>query len=125
VTSCLHRFPDSERAADPSARALGLEDHAERCGREGNRRQEPLHHVLARHSTAERFNYLYTREELKESARALRELDREAETVYAMFNNNGRSPANEVPKHLRGEADRQEIAQAPTNATMLKEVLTA
>jgi uncharacterized protein YecE (DUF72 family) len=76
-------------------------------------------------STAERFNYLYTREELKESARTLRELDREAETVYAMFNNNGRSPATEVPTHLRGEADRQEIAQAPTNATMLKEVLTA
>lgn len=75
-------------------------------------------------STAERFNYLYTREELKESARTLRELDREAETVYAMYNNNGRSPATEVPRHLRGEVDRQEVAQAPSNAMMLKEVLT-
>jgi uncharacterized protein YecE (DUF72 family) len=78
-----------------------------------------------RRSTAERFNYLYTREELQEWAGTLRELDREAETVYAMFNNNGRSPATEVPKHLRVDAEHQEIAQAPTNAMMLKEVLTA
>jgi uncharacterized protein YecE (DUF72 family) len=76
-------------------------------------------------STAERFNYLYTREELQEWAGTMRELDAEAETVYAMFNNNGRSSATEVPKHLRGEAERREIAQAPTNALMLKEVLIA
>ena len=55
----------------------------------------------------------------------MRELDAEAEAVYAMFNNNGRSPAAEVPEHLRGEAARPEVAQAPTNAMMLNEVLTA
>lgn len=76
-------------------------------------------------STAERFNYLYTREELQEWAGTLCELDAETEMVYAMFNNNGRSAATEVPEHLRGEAERPEVAQAPTNAMMLKEALTA
>jgi uncharacterized protein YecE (DUF72 family) len=76
-------------------------------------------------STAERFDYLYTRDELEEWAGTLRELDGKAETVYAMFNNNGRSPATEVPKRLRGETDGEELAQAPTNATMLKELLAA
>jgi uncharacterized protein YecE (DUF72 family) len=76
-------------------------------------------------STAERFDYLYSREELEEWAGTLRKLDREAETVYAMFNNNGRSPGAEVPKNLLGETEREEVAQAPTNAAMLKELLAA
>jgi uncharacterized protein YecE (DUF72 family) len=76
-------------------------------------------------STAERFDYLYSRDELKEWARTLRELDGEAPNVYAMFNNNGRSPGAEVPKNLLGEIEREEVAQAPTNAAMLKELLAA
>jgi len=76
-------------------------------------------------STAERFDYLYSREELAEWAGTLRELEGEAKTVYAMFNNNGRSPGAEVPKNLLGESEREEVAQAPTNAAMLKELLAA
>jgi len=76
-------------------------------------------------STAERFDYLYTREELQEWAGTLRQLDHEAETVYAMFNNNGRSPATDAPTRLRGDREGEQVAQAPTNAAMLKELLAA
>ena len=38
-----------------------------------------------------------------------------------MFNNNGRSACGEVPRDLAG--GRVEVAQAPTNAAMLKELL--
>ena len=72
-------------------------------------------------STAERFDYLYPPAELREWVTTLRELDREAVVVYAMFNNNGRSSAAEAPRDLLGE--RAEVAQAPTNAAMLKELL--
>ena len=69
-------------------------------------------------STAERFDYLYSPTELREWAKTLRGLGGEAEVVYAMFNNNGRSGGGEVPHDL---ADgRAEVAQAPTNAAMLK-----
>jgi uncharacterized protein YecE (DUF72 family) len=72
-------------------------------------------------STAERFDYLYSPEELGEWAGVLRGLESEAEVVYAMFNNNGRSGGGEVPRDL---ADgRAEVAQAPTNAAMLKALL--
>lgn len=82
-------------------------------------------------STAERFNYLYSAEELAEWAATLRSLEEQgAENVYAMFNNNGRSPRAEVPVkllgesvNLFGEAAGAEVAQAPTNAAMLKELL--
>ncbi len=63
-------------------------------------------------SAAERFDYLYSRAELAEWAGTLRELAGEAEAVYAMFNNNGRTPGPTGP-----------VAQAPTNAEMLKELL--
>jgi uncharacterized protein YecE (DUF72 family) len=72
-------------------------------------------------STAERFDYLYPREQLEEWAATLHELDREAVVVYAMFNNNGRSGGAEVPRDLA--AGLAEVAQAPTNAAMLKEIL--
>jgi len=72
-------------------------------------------------STAERFDYLYSSSELEEWAGTLRELDGEAEVVYAMFNNNGRSGGSEVPRDLAG--GRSEVAQAPTNAAMLKALL--
>jgi uncharacterized protein YecE (DUF72 family) len=63
-------------------------------------------------SAAERFDYLYSDEELSEWAGQLRELAEKAEVVYAMFNNNGRSSVG-------GE----EIAQAPVNAETLKGLL--
>jgi uncharacterized protein YecE (DUF72 family) len=72
-------------------------------------------------STAERFDYLYSPSELREWATTLRELDQGAEVVYAMFNNNGRSGGGEVPRDLA--EGRAEVAQAPTNAAMLKELL--
>ncbi|HET8743823.1 MAG TPA: DUF72 domain-containing protein, partial [Gaiella sp.] len=72
-------------------------------------------------SSAERFDYLYAPAELEEWSTTLRELDREATVVYAMFNNNGRSGSAEAPRDLLGE--RSEVAQAPTNAAMLKEIL--
>jgi hypothetical protein len=55
----------------------------------------------------------------------LREVEAEAETVYAMFNKSGCSIVNEVPRNLLGEMDGEAVAQAPTNAAMLKELLAA
>jgi uncharacterized protein YecE (DUF72 family) len=63
-------------------------------------------------SAAERFDYLYSEDELREWAGQLRELAGKAEVVYAMFNNNGRSAVG-------GET----IAQAPVNAAELKGLL--
>ena len=65
-------------------------------------------------SAAERFDYLYSRDELAEWSQPLRELSSLSERTYAMFNNNGRSAGPEGP-----------IAQAPTNAHMLREILRA
>jgi len=72
-------------------------------------------------SAAERFDHLYTDEELEEWVQPLRELAGEAENVYAMFNNNGRS----VPPPGRGfeAAEGEVVAQAPTNALMLRSLL--
>jgi len=63
-------------------------------------------------SAAERFDYLYPEEELREWVEPLQELAGKTESVYAMFNNNGRSTVG-------GET----IAQAPMNAQMLKGLL--
>ena len=71
-------------------------------------------------SAAERFDYLYSEEELREWVPRLRELAGQAKTAYAMFNNNGRST---MPS-LEGGEERQ-VAQAPTNALMLKGLLAA
>ena len=68
-------------------------------------------------SAAERFDYLYTREELAEWVEPLQELAETAKNVYAMFNNNGRSPGGAEHGY------REWIAQAPTNAQTLKELL--
>jgi uncharacterized protein YecE (DUF72 family) len=65
-------------------------------------------------SAAERFDYLYSRDELAEWSQPLRELSSLSERTYAMFNNNGRTAGAEGP-----------IAQAPTNAHMLREILRA
>ena len=63
-------------------------------------------------SAAERFDYLYSRDELREWTEPLRELSSLSEGTYVMFNNNGRSAGPDGP-----------IAQAPTNAEMLRDVL--
>ena len=63
-------------------------------------------------SAAERFDYLYSDEELAEWIEPLRELSAQAEQAYVVFNNNNRS-------QVRG----REVAQAPTNAEMLRKLL--
>ena len=63
-------------------------------------------------SAAERFDYLYTEDELREWVEPLKELSAQAENAYAVFNNNNRSPAN-------GGF----VAQAATNAQQLKRLL--
>ncbi|MGZ4462911.1 MAG: DUF72 domain-containing protein [Gaiellaceae bacterium] len=65
---------------------------------------------------AERFDYLYSREELGEWVEPLRAFAGEAEQAFAFFNNNNRSPAPPG-------GDRDWLAQAPTNAAMLRSLL--
>jgi uncharacterized protein YecE (DUF72 family) len=75
-------------------------------------------------SAAERFDYLYSPEELAEWATMLKELATNgAGNVYAMFNNNGRSEVVGPPTNLLGETASEEVAQAPTNAAMLLDLL--
>jgi uncharacterized protein YecE (DUF72 family) len=64
-------------------------------------------------SAAERFDHLYSRDELSEWVEPLRELSAAAENVWAMFNNNGRST----------DASGASFAQAPANAAELIELL--
>jgi uncharacterized protein YecE (DUF72 family) len=75
-------------------------------------------------SAAERFDYLYSEDELREWVPPLQELAGETETVHAMFNNNGRSamPSPPLPEAIENEKDGF-VAQAPTNAQMLKRLL--
>jgi len=80
-------------------------------------------------SAAERFDYLYSWEELQEWVPALQELAGGADSVYAMFNNNGRSdmPSTGLegldPFEIAGDPGKGEVAQAPANAIMLKQLL--
>jgi uncharacterized protein YecE (DUF72 family) len=75
-------------------------------------------------SAAERFDYLYSQDELREWVPRLKELAAESQAAYAMFNNNGRSA---MPSLAPTEATENEhdgfVAQAPTNALMLKRLL--
>jgi uncharacterized protein YecE (DUF72 family) len=66
-------------------------------------------------SAAERFDYLYTDEELGEWIEPLQELAGEAEEAYAFFNNNASS---EDPDNPLGR-----VAQAATNARQLRRLL--
>ncbi len=72
-------------------------------------------------SAAERFDHLYSEDELQEWVEPLSRLSGAAETVYAMFNNNGRStiPSPGLGEHAEGEV----VAQAPVNAQMLRALL--
>jgi uncharacterized protein YecE (DUF72 family) len=64
-------------------------------------------------SAAERFDYLYTEDELGEWVEPLRELAGQAENAYAVFNNNNRSPG----------PNGSWVSQGATNAQMLKRLL--
>jgi uncharacterized protein YecE (DUF72 family) len=66
-------------------------------------------------SAAERFDYLYSEDELREWIAPLRELAGQAEQSYAFFNNNASSPD--------GRGGR--VAQAATNARALRQLLEA
>ena len=64
-------------------------------------------------SASERFDYLYSDDELEEWVEPLRELAGKAENAYAFFNNNGRSP----------DGGGGFVAQAATNAVALQGLL--
>jgi uncharacterized protein YecE (DUF72 family) len=66
-------------------------------------------------SASERFDYLYSDDELREWVEPLRELSSQAEQAYAFFNNNATSPD--------GRGGR--VAQAATNAIALRKLLQA
>jgi uncharacterized protein YecE (DUF72 family) len=66
-------------------------------------------------SAAERFDYLYSDDELREWVGPLRELAEQAENAYAFFNNNATSPD--------GQGGR--MAQAAANAKALQRLLQA
>jgi uncharacterized protein YecE (DUF72 family) len=66
-------------------------------------------------SAAERFDYLYSDEELREWTGPLAKVAEAAEEAYVMFNNNGRSQSS--------GADDRWLSQAPTNALMLRGIL--
>ena len=66
-------------------------------------------------SAAERFDYLYGDDELREWVQPLRELGEHAGQAYAFFNNNASSPD--------GRGGR--VAQAATNARALRQLLQA
>jgi uncharacterized protein YecE (DUF72 family) len=66
-------------------------------------------------SASERFDYLYSEEELAEWVGPLRELSEQAEQAYAFFNNNATSPD--------GHGGR--MAQAAANAKALQRLLQA
>lgn len=68
-------------------------------------------------SAAERFDHLYSDEELGEWVEPLRELAQTSRRVFVMFNNNGRSEIQS------GGKQSSVIAQAPTNAVSLRALL--
>jgi uncharacterized protein YecE (DUF72 family) len=74
-------------------------------------------------SAAERFDHLYSEDELREWVGPLRELSEQAENVYAMFNNNGRSTMPGLPSLESPAEEGTTVAQAPVNAQMLRQLL--
>ncbi len=64
-------------------------------------------------SASDRFDYLYTEEELREWVEPLKELGTAADEVYVLFNNNrwSKAPSGEL------------AAQAPANAATLRKIL--
>jgi uncharacterized protein YecE (DUF72 family) len=77
-------------------------------------------------SAAERFDYLYSEDELREWVPQLKELAGEARNVYAMFNNNGRSAMPSLaPLEAQANSKDGYVAQAPANAQMLERLLAS
>ena len=74
-------------------------------------------------SAAERFDYLYSEDELGEWVQSLAELSGRAENVYAMFNNNGRSTMPPLQTLESPAEEATTVAQAPVNALMLRQLL--
>ena len=68
-------------------------------------------------SAAERFDYLYSDEELGEWGGTLQELAGQSEQAFALFNNNSSSPDPENPLGR--------VSQAATNARQLRRLLDA
>jgi uncharacterized protein YecE (DUF72 family) len=66
-------------------------------------------------SASDRFDYLYSEDELREWVDPLRSLSDEAEQAYVLFNNNRWSPSADDPH--------RELAQAPQNAQLLASIL--
>jgi uncharacterized protein YecE (DUF72 family) len=64
-------------------------------------------------SAAERFDYLYSEDELGEWVEPLRELAGQAQSAYAVFNNNNRAPG----------PDGGWVSQAATNAQQFRQLL--
>jgi uncharacterized protein YecE (DUF72 family) len=64
-------------------------------------------------SAAERFDYLYSEDELRKWVGPLRELSEQAENAYVLFNNNNRAPGS----------DGGFVSQAATNAQSLRQLL--
>ena len=66
-------------------------------------------------AASDRFDYLYSEEELREWVEPLRSLGQEAEQAFVLFNNNRWSPAADDPH--------RQLAQAPQNAELLGRLL--
>ena len=66
-------------------------------------------------SASDRFDYLYSEEELREWVEPLGELSGKAKQAYVLFNNNRWSPSAEDPH--------RQLAQAPQNAQLLASLL--
>jgi uncharacterized protein YecE (DUF72 family) len=77
---------------------------------------------------AERFDYLYSEDELAEWVEPLRNLAEGAEQVFVLFNTNNRSPGVRRTLDLgllehESDADHEWIAQGPENAVTLRRLL--
>jgi len=70
-------------------------------------------------SASDRFDYLYSDDELREWVEPLRELGERAEQVFAFFNNNSSSPSPQPGSEL------ERVAQAAENARQLRALLDA
>jgi uncharacterized protein YecE (DUF72 family) len=81
-------------------------------------------------SAADRFDYLYSADELAEWIDPLRELSSATERAYVLFNTNARSRREAGAPQFGRESgldtgDREWIVQGPTNAEMLRHLLRA
>jgi uncharacterized protein YecE (DUF72 family) len=71
-------------------------------------RNEKTWNVRGR-SAAERFDYLYSEEELREVVEPLKELAGKAQNAYVLFNNNNRSPSGHGGFVAQGAANAQQL----------------